>query len=70
MHWRRTAGLVLVALGVAVAAAAAEAASLADAAEHRDWTSVRALVHKGAAGVNTPQVDGTRGWHERDFASV
>jgi ankyrin repeat protein len=54
---------VLVALGITVAAVAAESAALADAAEHRDWASVRTLVQKGAADVNTAQADGTTALH-------
>jgi uncharacterized protein len=63
MHWRRTFALVLLGLGLAAAAAAAESAALADAAEHRDWVGVRALLQKNAADVNAAQVDGTTALH-------
>jgi len=62
MTWRRTGGLVLLGLGLATAAAA-ESAALADAAEHRDWVGVRALLQRNAADVNAPQVDGTTALH-------
>ena len=63
MTWRRTAALVLLALGLATAAAAAESAALADAAEHRDWAGVRTLLQRNGADVNAGQVDGTTALH-------
>ena len=59
MHCRRTGSLLLAALALATAATAAESTALADAAEHHDWAGVRTLLQRDAAGVNTPQVDGT-----------
>ncbi len=62
MHWRKIAGLVLLGLGLAATAVAAARATLADAAEQRDKTSVRTLLETGA-DVNAAQVDGTTALH-------
>ena len=59
MHWRRTAALALAAFAVAGTALAAERATVADAVEHRDRTTVRTLLKTGG-NVNEPQVDGRR----------
>ena len=58
MNWRRVTALVF--LGAGLAAAATNAA-LADAAEQRDWATLRKLI--GAGGVNAAQVDGTTPLH-------
>ena len=62
MYWRRTAGLALAALAVAGTALGAERATVADAVEHRDPTTVRTLLKTGG-NVNAPQVDGTTALH-------
>src|SRR5262245_65341207 len=62
MHWRRTSGLVLLALGLAVAASAAERAPVADAAERRDKALVRTLLD-AKTDVNATQIDGTTALH-------
>src|SRR5919202_1433890 len=68
MHGRRISGLVLAALlvlvvlGLSGAALGAERATLADAAEQRDKSRVRALVGTGV-DVNAAQVDGTTALH-------
>ena len=62
MYWRRTSGLVLLALGLAVAASAAERAAVADAAERRDTALVRRLL-EAKADVNAAQIDGTTALH-------
>jgi ankyrin repeat protein len=49
-------------LGLSAAALGAERATLADAAEQRDKTSVRTLLERGA-NVNAAQVDGTTALH-------
>ena len=58
----RTAGFALVIAAVSGLAVAAERAVVADAAERRDHSAVRALLAKGA-DVNAPQVDGTTALH-------
>lgn len=63
MRWRRSLGLGCLGLSLATAAAAAESASLADAAEHRDWAGVRTLLQRNAGDVNDAQVDGTTALH-------
>src|SRR6202142_2458299 len=62
MHWRRITPRVLLTLGLAGSALAATRATLADAAEQRDKTSVSALLKTGA-DVNAAQVDGTTALH-------
>src|SRR5688572_33319638 len=62
MKTRKTAGFVLAMIAVAGMARAAERAVVADAAERRDHTAVRALLAKGA-DVNAAQVDGTTALH-------
>ena len=59
MHWLKIGGLALLELGLA---ASAVAASLADAAEQRDKTSVRTLLQTGV-DVNATQIDGTSALH-------
>ncbi|MBS1828076.1 MAG: ankyrin repeat domain-containing protein [Acidobacteria bacterium] len=66
MHWRKTTALVLLAASSSLAAASA---TLADAAEQRDWASVRRLLGTGA-GVNAAQVDGTTALHWAVFHDV
>jgi len=62
MHLRKIAGFVLLGLGLAASAFAAGRAALADAAEHRDQNSVRALLKTGV-DVNAAQIDGTTALH-------
>ena len=62
MNWRKITGLVLLGLGLAASAVAAARATLADAAEQRDKTSVTTLL-KAGADVNATQVDGTTALH-------
>jgi ankyrin repeat protein len=62
MHWRKIGGLVLLGLGLGAPAVAAAPATLADAAERRDKTSVRTLL-QGGADVNAAQADGTTALH-------
>jgi ankyrin repeat protein len=62
MHWRKISGVVLLGLGLAATAVAAARATLADAAEQRDKTSVSTLLKTGA-DVNAAQVDGTTALH-------
>lgn len=62
MHWRKMSGLVLLGAGLAVLAFAESRASLADAAEQRDWPSVRKLLGTGV-DVNAAQADGTTALH-------
>jgi ankyrin repeat protein len=62
MHWRRINALILLGLGLAASALAAARATLADAAEQRDKTSVSKLLKTGA-DVNAAQVDGTTALH-------
>src|SRR5688500_1662642 len=62
MAWRRTAGFALAIVAVTGLAVAADRAEVADAAERRDHSAVRALLAKGA-DVNAPQVDGTTALH-------
>ena len=62
MHCRKTAGLALAMIAVTGMAVAAERAVVADAAERRDQSAVRALLAKGA-DVNAAQVDGTTALH-------
>jgi uncharacterized protein len=62
MHWQKVTGLILLGFGLAGPAFAAERAALADAAERRDKTSVRALLQTGV-DVNAAQVDGTTALH-------
>jgi uncharacterized protein len=62
MHLRKIAGLVFLGLGLAASAVAAARATLADAAEQRDKTSLSALLKTGA-DVNAAQVDGTTALH-------
>ena len=62
MHWRKITGLLLLGLGLAASAFGAARATLADAAEQRDKTSVSALLKTGA-DVNAAQVDGTTALH-------
>ncbi len=59
MHWRKSAGIVLLGLGLAGSAAAA---SLADAAEQRDKAGMGALL-QARADVNAAQADGTTALH-------
>jgi uncharacterized protein len=61
-YWRRTSGLALLALGLAVAASAAERAPVADAAERRDKALVSTLL-EAKADVNAAQIDGTTALH-------
>jgi ankyrin repeat protein len=63
MNWGKITALVLVGAGLAaVAAAALGATALADAAEQRDWTTLRKLLGTGV-DVNAAQVDGTTALH-------
>ena len=62
MHCRIAAGLALAVIAVTGLAVAAERAVVADAAERRDQSTVRALLAKGA-DVNAAQVDGTTALH-------
>jgi len=55
-------GFVLLGLGLAAPSVGAERATLADAAEHRDNSGIRALLQKGA-DVNVAQADGTTALH-------
>src|ERR1043166_4961735 len=68
MRSRRISGFVLPVLpvllvvGLSAAALGAERATLADAAEQRDWARVRALLGTGV-DVNAAQIDGTTALH-------
>ena len=62
MHWRRTSGILLLALGVAGVALAADRTTLADAAERRDTVLVRTLLD-ARTDVNAAQADGTTALH-------
>jgi uncharacterized protein len=62
MHRRNIGGLLLLGVGLAAPTLAAPRAPLADAAEQRDKTSVRALLGTGV-DVNAGQVDGTTALH-------
>src|SRR5438093_8982918 len=59
---RKPAGLSLLIFGLAAASMAAEKPSLADAAEQRNRTLIRTLLHSGA-DVNAAQADGTTALH-------
>ena len=59
MRWLNIVGLILLELGLA---ATGVAASLADAAERRDHSSIRTLL-QGGADVNSVQIDGTTALH-------
>jgi ankyrin repeat protein len=62
MRRRKTAGLAFAIIAVTGMAVAAERAVVADAAERRDQSAVRALLAKGA-DANAVQVDGTTALH-------
>ena len=62
MQRRKITRLVLLGAGLAAMAVAASRASLADAAEQRDWISVRQLLGTGI-DVNAGQADGTTALH-------
>ncbi len=62
MHLRKISGLIVLGLGLTAPTFAAARAALADAAEQRDKTSVRALLRTGV-DVNATQVDGTTALH-------
>ena len=62
MYRRKISGLVLLGLGLASTGFAAARATLADAAEQRDKTSIRTLLTAGL-DVNTAQADGTTALH-------
>jgi ankyrin repeat protein len=59
MHWRKSAEIVLLSLGLA---GSAVAGSLADTAEQRDKAGISALL-QGGADVNAAQADGTTALH-------
>jgi len=62
MYWRTIGGLVLLGLGLAASAVAAASSPVADAAEQRDKSRIRALLQTGA-DVNATQADGTTPLH-------
>lgn len=62
MHWPKITALVLLGVGMATPVVAATRAALADAAEQRDWTSLRRLLGTDV-DVNAAQVDGTTALH-------